>query len=482
MKLKPVILLLLFNVFVAKAQKSIIINIEDLKRPAEKLRVDSYQTILEDLIQSYNDKNSYEDEYKHVKPQFNIVAKSAIDDKLVNLGYHPFFEGMYHAYAEHRPFTLSPDMIWLLICQGFSQHVNNNSESLRHLFVDFNGKVSLIVRTNKISLDNPNSPWQDVFSQFSDQISNNTGKQLAETLTADFTTTTPITKIASQITLMDAMKSYFEFIVIRIGCGIPKITLEGTEDDWQKVLAKTEALRKYDLDWWVDEMEPVLKKIIAASRGEEDKSFWRSMFKYHSGVACGPPAMANGWIVKFFPYDKRGSRNNLDSVSLKNGLPDELVKVDLKFEDGDGKGNFITTPLELWAGFVGLKQDDKTFDLKPVIGWMIRKKSTDNKDLLMAKLKDENIITNNPYGGIVISAKTVPDEIMEIGPIHTLMIFFADDIRIPDEMGKVKIEKFEMRGKIDEAGIARICKLFPNTALIINDKQYTGGKPFEGIR
>ncbi|MCI5212341.1 MAG: DUF4419 domain-containing protein, partial [Candidatus Electrothrix sp. ATG2] len=30
---------------------------------------------------------------------------------------------------------MSPDMFWLLICQGFARHVNANSEELRHRFV-----------------------------------------------------------------------------------------------------------------------------------------------------------------------------------------------------------------------------------------------------------------------------------------------------------------------------------------------------------
>jgi hypothetical protein len=484
MKLYLIAIILLGNFFAAQAQKSITINVEDLKKPAKKMRVDSYQTILKDMITL--DSTNAEDlarGKKIIEPKFNIVAKNNISYGLVNLGYHPFFEGMYHAYAEHRPFNLSPDMIWLLICQGFSQHVNNNSESMRHFFVDFKGKVSLVVRNDKISLDDPNSPWQDVFSNFSKQISDNTGKQLTETLTADFSTTTLTSKMASQITLMDAMKSYFDFVVITIGCGIPKITLEGTEQDWQGLLIKTEALRKYNLDWWVDKMEPALKKIIEASQGKINQQFWQGMFKYHSKGACGPPAIADGWIVNFFPYDKYGKRNNLDSISMKDVLPNEIVKVDLRYERGDGRGNFVTTPLELWAGFVGLRQNDKTFELKPEIGWMIRKKGIVNNEKIITQLKAENSTANSPMGsppeGIRIRVKTVPKELFEIGPIHSLVIFFVDGIQIPDAMGKIKIEKLEVYGKVDEAGIDRICKLFPNITIRINDKQYADGKSYD---
>jgi hypothetical protein len=38
---------------------------------------------------------------------------------------------------------------------------------------------------------------------------------------------------------MEAMKSYFDYIAIRISCGIPEITLKGTTEDWRKILDKT---------------------------------------------------------------------------------------------------------------------------------------------------------------------------------------------------------------------------------------------------
>ena len=61
-------------------------------------------------------------------------------DKLVSTSIHPFIVSVHKAYAEHRPLSISPDMIWLLICQGFSKHINYNSEKLRDQFVDFEEK------------------------------------------------------------------------------------------------------------------------------------------------------------------------------------------------------------------------------------------------------------------------------------------------------------------------------------------------------
>jgi len=63
--------------------------------------------------------------------------------QLVKNGNHPFLFGLYQAYSEHRPFVLSPDMLWLLICQAFSRTVNYNSKAFRPYLVDFDKKETL---------------------------------------------------------------------------------------------------------------------------------------------------------------------------------------------------------------------------------------------------------------------------------------------------------------------------------------------------
>jgi len=52
---------------------------------------------------------------------------------------------------------------------------------------------------------------------------------------------------------MDAMKSYFAYELETL-CGIPQIRLEGSADDWHDLRERTEYLRRYDLEWWCDQM------------------------------------------------------------------------------------------------------------------------------------------------------------------------------------------------------------------------------------
>jgi len=284
--------------------------------------------------------------------------------QLVRGGDNPFFKAMYHAYADHRPFELSPEALWLLICQGFSYHVNNNAESLRSMFVDFEGKKTLSVKTDRFP-ENPEA-WERHFPQFTEQIAAYIGRKLVSVMGSDFTTSTAVSHTATQITIMVAMQKYFDYELTTI-CGIPQVILHGAPEDWQSIIDRVKVLRQYDLAWWVDEMLPVLEKIEQASEGEVDKDFWRNMFKFSESeyASCGDPDI-DGWIVKFYPYDNKGRRLGLDILIEGNeDLPSELLSVPFKVT------GVIEADLILRAGFVGIVQDPETFALRPEIGWFI---------------------------------------------------------------------------------------------------------------
>lgn len=178
------------------------------------------------------------------------------------------------------------------------------------------------------------------------------GNHLTELLTCNFSTTTPLEKVASEITVMEAVRPYFEFIIIRIVCGIPKITPEGTPEDWERLLHKARGLKEHKLDWWISELEPLLEEFVKASKGEVNKDFWCNVFKYHSQKKYGVPNITDGWIVKLFSYGKEGKRNSLQQLEGRNCLPNEIVKVDVKYQEIYADG-VKETPLEFWAGFTG---------------------------------------------------------------------------------------------------------------------------------
>ena len=167
------------------------------------------------------------------KPVKNIIPKDALGhslDSKQELAYMdsnvPLLNGFYTAHTNHYPIRIKPDDIWLLIVQAFSNHVNANSEELRHYFVNFDGKKQLIV---KYGLSDIKQVDKKILEDFSEQINTQMkeflGEKLIDLLTPNFSTTTNVTKIVGKISIMGAFKKYFEYEMHLCGCGIPYITI-----------------------------------------------------------------------------------------------------------------------------------------------------------------------------------------------------------------------------------------------------------------
>jgi hypothetical protein len=69
-------------------------------------------------------------------PSRPVEACARYHGRLVGrVAFHPFVAAVHHAFMDHRPLRLSPDAIWLLICQGVANHISASAEELRNRFV-----------------------------------------------------------------------------------------------------------------------------------------------------------------------------------------------------------------------------------------------------------------------------------------------------------------------------------------------------------
>lgn len=207
-------------------------------------------------------------------------------------------------------------MVWLTITQGFAHYVLNNAEALRGRFVNFEGKKTLTVERPDFVKGSPHNNWPSVFPEFSDKIAEHIGVNVRDLIECSFSTTGPTERIASHITLMDAMQGYFEY-VLRGGCGIPWIELLGSLEDWQQLRAKAERLRQYVvspddkqdlLRVWLDALLPVLDHFVLAAEGRPDLCFWGSVCNL-AGGSGGVGAPVSGWVQVFYPYLRSGFGN-----------------------------------------------------------------------------------------------------------------------------------------------------------------------------
>lgn len=307
-----------------------------------------------------------------------VEACGANVGSIVSGGAHALVETIHMSYAKHYPLVLSPDTIWLTIAQGFANHVNANAEKLRKRFVSHEGKKMILIDEPSFVKGSPDNNWQGTFAQFSTEIEKHIGKK-RDLVVSNFSTTGLIEKAASEVVLMDSMKSYFKYAV-RTLCGIPTIILTGTVEDWKNIRTRAENLAEFELDWWVKALVPTLDHFVKAAEGNPDIKFWDTMYKQDGG--SGGPYIS-GWINTLMPYlehYKGGFIKNKYTEEWSKGgtfhgctmdqYPGSLAKVPFKWEI-----NGRTHDMEFLGGLVGTHQRED-LSIEPAIGWAVRDAGT----------------------------------------------------------------------------------------------------------
>ncbi len=160
-------------------------------------------------------------------------------------------------------------------------------------------------------------------------------------------------------------------------CGIPKLKLLGSREDWKLLLERTKQLAKYELKWWIDYLLPILEKFLSVFDGEIDANFWNCSYKINrfGGPGSGSYSVVNGWINNFFPYVSDQVSENFVSID-KIG-----AKIDVGLNPHGGPSGMTKTPfvwdyhgkefkMEFLGGFMGVALIDGEY-LTPHVGWAV---------------------------------------------------------------------------------------------------------------
>jgi hypothetical protein len=99
---------------------------------------------------------------------------------------------------------------------------------------------------------------------------------LATILTTPFSATTPVEQAVFDYTLMNNVKSYYSYRFVS-DCGLPKVTLRGSSEDFQQVIDRVNQLRAIfpDFHWWLDTILPHLQQLKAIAEGKSDIDWWQ---------------------------------------------------------------------------------------------------------------------------------------------------------------------------------------------------------------
>ena len=283
-----------------------------------------------------------------------------------------FVGAVYRAYNEHRHLILSPDDVWLAVTTAFGlfMGVEENAEMMREKFVDFEGKVKLVVAgTGNIYSAN----WGRIMNSMSDLIEKNTKGDTRKWLEPDFSTTTPVCRTVGQVVLMGVMKHYFEYKVMFL-CGIPKVTLEGSLEDWKKLQQKISHLGSFGVDClshWSGLLGYVLQKMVDSYEGKVDTDFWSRIVTRES-YGSGGQSRISGWINVFMPFSDKGvyklSKAKPQSfewgTTPDNDIPPAAVEVPVEIDDNGREYKTI-----FYGGLIVCLYNPDEDSIRPAVDW-----------------------------------------------------------------------------------------------------------------
>ena len=300
-----------------------------------------------------------------------MIAALGSTENIYSFGNDGLFSSVFTAYNNHWKLRTSPDDWWFCVIKRVACAIDKNAkkESIRKMFVDHEGKKTIEVELPNQSIHTVDYAW--FFDEMAKRIQENVKvPEFVDGMTADFSTTTAVQKIVSQITLMYSVQEYFSYKGITM-CGIPAVEMLGTEDDWSRLKSKLKVLRtllepiENDLGlaskWW-DLVEKVFRELLATYHGKPDKKWWSHIVSYEAAFRSGQRSKFRGWITEFLE-----GKHAVPVGEMTTGL----VTVPLMLEDAISGVKDTAT---LVAGMLGVTlhtDDTPGVSVQPFQGWSL---------------------------------------------------------------------------------------------------------------
>ena len=313
------------------------------------------------------------------------------DEQFLSGGFtSKFLETIEFAYSNHLPLKLAPSHFLLMISQGLATHISQNSEELRKHLVTYEGKKKLLVVMDDYNYGQ-SYDWTKIFDKFTELIKTDVNPEMYNIVKDEFSCSTSVSRACADVALMDCMKSFCDYYGSCCSCGIKRVTLDGTPDDWKlfkekvyRLVALNGSGDELKLKWWLDALVPVIEKICEAGIDHKvDTDFWKKIYEFDSGSGY---AYASGWSTVFFPYFKNDDVIDQEGEVYKTKKNTKLdwVNGECRIDIGNDPANISDVDFTLKyekefaaelkmkfnSGFFGtIQYDDLT--VEPMLGWVV---------------------------------------------------------------------------------------------------------------
>ena len=394
-------------------------QVDDVEPADSLLKTDKARLVFENKL--HKQISFFPEEFEHME----VVA-------FANNG---LIQTVQECYDNHRPLVLTPDVIWLAICQGVSIHINEHYDSLKDIIFVKDKPSQIVVRND--SLGKGAKHWSKLINDFTQDTKQYTKDDFYSFFVPAFSTTTTIEKTAYQVTLLESFKKAFDYVA-ETGCGIPSIRVTGTEKDWQAILKKLDMLNQIGLGAWGNNLKPIVEEFVKVAADKPDPIFWKSIYKDASEYAR---FSISGWIIKFFPYIKELEEGGVYDAKREELRTGEILKPNPFFEGDDylkstlSTDNFPTgiakvpvtwinhftnetTRMEVFAGFFAIRQYEDG-SLKPLISWAICEKDAKPVVHKLAVNEDLALKHQNDYWSPNFALEVTDSAIYDVSKLKT---------------------------------------------------------------
>jgi hypothetical protein len=213
-----------------------------------------------------------------------------------------FYHTSYLKYLEiawqcHCPIVISPDIFWFTMMNELSGHIRDNVSHYESVFADPNtekGKKCEIL----VPYRDPSILEVDQFTEIVESKCPANPKLFYP----EFSTSTSNSRLAMKATFLEAVSPWYDYMMYL--CGIPKVRVEGTEDDWKALIqGLTNILAainpRDELRNYFKTLASIAHKIIYTAFHSGETDWWREIF-YLQECGSGSDVEVKGWFTTMF--------------------------------------------------------------------------------------------------------------------------------------------------------------------------------------
>lgn len=233
------------------------------------------------LVIEQGKKELHPEHFFNLSEPFEPITK--IESEITHRNYLDY---LCLCWKTHYGVIISPTILWNLVLANLAYEVNKRPDKYRKYFTTSNEKQDILVMQGGNQIDP---------ALLIEAVSNKIPSKIMNHIFPEFTTDTEKSKTTNYVAFLDMVSPYYNYFMYL--CGISKVKVLGTKEDWQTFLFKLGSISSIIVEPVVIEyiltVSERIKKII------EGFCDYGNIFSLDR-CGSGSQAIVQGWIREFY--------------------------------------------------------------------------------------------------------------------------------------------------------------------------------------